>query len=197
MCYFTHIVWFYTQCVILPTVCYFTHCVILHSVCDFTRSVWFYAQCVILHTVCNFTHCAILHTVWNICEILLCCGDLRCFVARQFLSQIYALLSVKFSGLKICLFEKNGKYQVCVSFQKAPTIFTKLSFLIVQKTLRRLKCLESSNTSISALWIWNLSSCLSGVDIYFQLALLIKFTWIDLCSSLVLAAAVTDCNNLS
>ena len=26
--------------------------------------------------------------------------DLRCFVARQFLSQIYSLLSVKFSGLK-------------------------------------------------------------------------------------------------
>ena len=28
--------------------------------------------------------------------------DLRCFVARQFLSRIYALLSVKFSGLKMC-----------------------------------------------------------------------------------------------
>ena len=29
-------------------------------------------------------------------------ANLRCFVARQFLSRIYALLSVKFSGLKMC-----------------------------------------------------------------------------------------------
>ena len=30
------------------------------------------------------------------------CRGLRYFVAKQFLSQIYALLSVKFPGLKIC-----------------------------------------------------------------------------------------------
>ena len=45
--------------------------------------------------------------------ILLSNIDLRCFVARQFLSQIYALLSVKFSGLKMCECKKNDKYQVC------------------------------------------------------------------------------------
>ena len=42
--------------------------------------------------------------------------NLRCFVARQFLSQIYALLSVKFSGLKMCECKKNDKYQVCQWF---------------------------------------------------------------------------------
>ena len=40
---------------------------------------------------------------------MLRCGDLRCFVARQFLSQIYALLSVKCSGLKICWCKKKGQ----------------------------------------------------------------------------------------
>ena len=45
--------------------------------------------------------------------ILLSNIDLRCFVARQFLSQIYALLSVKFSDLKMCKCKKNDKYQVC------------------------------------------------------------------------------------
>ena len=39
--------------------------------------------------------------------------DLRCFVARQFLSQIYALLSVKFSGLKKSQCKKYDKYEVC------------------------------------------------------------------------------------
>ena len=39
--------------------------------------------------------------------------DLHCFVARQFLSRIYALLSVKFPGLKMCECKKNDKYQVC------------------------------------------------------------------------------------
>ena len=38
--------------------------------------------------------------------------DLRCFVARQFLSQIYALLSVKFSGLNMCECKKSDKYEV-------------------------------------------------------------------------------------
>ena len=45
--------------------------------------------------------------------ILLSNIDLCCFVARQFLSQIYALLSEKFPGLKMCECKKNDKYQVC------------------------------------------------------------------------------------
>ena len=47
--------------------------------------------------------------------ILLPIIDLRCFVARQFLSQIYVLLSVKFPGLKMCECKKNDKYEVCCS----------------------------------------------------------------------------------
>ena len=54
--------------------------------CSFTHSVLFYTMCVILHTVVDYS----------------------------ILSQIYALLSVKFSGLKICECKKNDKYQVCL-----------------------------------------------------------------------------------
>ena len=56
---------------------------------------------------------------------MLCYGNLRCFVVMQFasqiyavlsrrifLSQIYALLSVKYSGLKTRECKKNDKYQV-------------------------------------------------------------------------------------
>ena len=49
------------------------------SVNNFTHSVQFFTQCLILQTVCN----------------------LCCFVSGQFLLQIYVLLSVKFSGLKM------------------------------------------------------------------------------------------------
>ena len=53
----------------------------------------------------------ILLTVFALFEIyvkiLLCCGDLRCFVARQFLSRIYALLSGKFSSLKSASVKKG------------------------------------------------------------------------------------------
>ena len=35
------------------------------------------------------------------CREAIVVANLRCFVARQFLSRIYALLSVKFSGLKM------------------------------------------------------------------------------------------------
>ena len=55
---------------------------------NFTHNVYFYTQGVILH------------------------NDLRCFVARQFLSRIYALSSVKISGLKMCECKKmtNMRY---------------------------------------------------------------------------------------
>ena len=48
------------------------------------------------------------------CNIAHCVG-LCYFVARQFLSKIYALLSVTFPGLKICECKKNDKYQVCTA----------------------------------------------------------------------------------
>ena len=70
---------FYTQCVVLHTVCNLTNfmyvlffpkpSVLLHSVCSFTLSVQFYTQCVVLHSVCSFTlkvqfytQCVVLHS---------------------------------------------------------------------------------------------------------------------------------------
>ena len=63
-----------------------------------------YTQCIILHTVYNFT----FSDNFEIIGV-----TVRCFVARQILSRIYALLSVKFPGLKLWLCKKNDKYQVC------------------------------------------------------------------------------------
>ena len=61
--------------------------------------------------------CVILHTV----------GGLRYFVARQFLLQIYALLSVKFPGLKMCGCKKKDKYQVCTRIRQLNSIFSGVS----------------------------------------------------------------------
>ena len=63
----------------------------------------YYTQCIILHTVYNFTFSD---------NFELLGVTLRCFVARQLLSRIYALLSVKFPGLKLRLCKKvtNMKY---------------------------------------------------------------------------------------
>ena len=49
-----------------------------------------------------------------ICEFKLPDASLRCFVVRQLLSCIYALSSVKFSGLKLWLCKKSDKYEVCI-----------------------------------------------------------------------------------
>ena len=46
------------------------------------------------------------------CEFELPDASLRCFVVRQLLSRIYALSSVKFSGLKLWLCKKSDKYEV-------------------------------------------------------------------------------------
>ena len=54
-------------------------------------AVYLFTQCVMSHTMCNFTHSVYFYS--------LC---LNFFVARQFLPQIYAFLSVKYTGLKIC-----------------------------------------------------------------------------------------------
>ena len=114
----------HTQCVVLHT---------LHSVCNFPHSVQFYTECVILHTGCNFTHielfvtqCVSSHTVCNFTHFVqmfvnmchgnireaICVANVRCFVARYFLSYIYALLSVKFSDLKMCRCKKKDQYEV-------------------------------------------------------------------------------------
>ena len=46
------------------------------------------------------------------CEFELPDVSLRCFVATQLLLRIYALSSVKFSGLKLWLCKKCDKYEV-------------------------------------------------------------------------------------
>ena len=53
------------------------------------------------------------------CEFELPDVSLRCFVARQLLLRIYALSSVKFSGLKLWLCKKCDKYEVCLSVSPA------------------------------------------------------------------------------
>ena len=58
------------------------------------------------------------------CEFELPDASLRCFVVRQLLSRIYALSSVKFSGLKLWLCKKSDNYEVCAlspPFQKSIT----------------------------------------------------------------------------
>ena len=47
------------------------------------------------------------------CRKAICVANLSCFVAKQFLSKIYALLSVKLLGLKMCQCKKKDKYEVC------------------------------------------------------------------------------------
>ena len=52
------------------------------------------------HQVCQTKH-QVRQTKYQVCEFVFKI-DLRCFVVRQFLSRIYAVLSGKFSDLKIC-----------------------------------------------------------------------------------------------
>ena len=103
MCNCTHTLKFYTN------VQFYTQFVISHNVCYRTQHI----SCD-LDTMCNLTHntnfsFAISHKI-NIFYFYCSQGPrvhsnlilIGTFVARQFLSQIYALLSVKFSGLKMC-----------------------------------------------------------------------------------------------
>ena len=61
--------------------------------------------------MCNFTHSVLFHTHRVILHTRLLYAVF--FVARQLLSQIDVLSSVKFPGLKLRLCKKNDKYQVC------------------------------------------------------------------------------------
>ena len=80
------------------------------SVNNFTHTVQFFTQCLILQTVCN----------------------LCCFVSGQFLLQIYVLLSVKYSGLKMCKFTKTSpqakRHQSSLLFTSM-AILTSLTFI--------------------------------------------------------------------
>ena len=76
-------------------------------------------MCKILHCVKLYTQLKNLHTEYNFPLYF----TLRCFVARHLLSQIYALSSVKFLGLKLQLCKKRDKYEVtCSSDQLLPCL---------------------------------------------------------------------------
>ena len=50
---------------------------------------------------------------------MLCDGNLRCFVARQFFTQVNTLMRGKIRGLKcVSIKKKHDKYQVCWRFPK-------------------------------------------------------------------------------
>ena len=84
------------------------------------------------------------------CEFELPDVTLRFFVATQLLSRIYALSSVKFSGLKLWLCKKCDKYEVCtklvitklVSFLNCFLNFPFLSQLDESSKRRRIKLEE-------------------------------------------------------
>ena len=64
--------------------------------------------------MCNFTHSVSFYTQFApFCREVIFVRNLRCFVARRFSSQIYALLSVKFSDLKSVSVKKvtNMRYE--------------------------------------------------------------------------------------
>ena len=63
------------------------------------------------------------------CEFELPDVSLRCFVARQLLLRIYALSSVKFSGLKLRLCKKCDKYEVWIK-SNCEKCWQNLSYLV-------------------------------------------------------------------
>ena len=80
-----------------------------------------------LHLICyreiNMSICSLWWLFTPFCREAICAINLRCFVARPFLSEIYALLSVKFSGLKMCGCKKNDKFQVCIDYPGTSVIW--------------------------------------------------------------------------
>ena len=66
--------------------------------------------------MCNFTHIVSISAVWWWFTQFLSqgnfCRKFTLFCREAILSQIYALLSVKFPGLKMCGCKKNDKYEV-------------------------------------------------------------------------------------
>jgi len=74
------------------------------------------------------------------CEFELPDVSLRCFVARQLLLRIYALSSVKFSGLKLWLCKKSDKYEVWPAFVKTAAMQARDNFILLQ--LRSSICKE-------------------------------------------------------
>ena len=66
------------------------------------------------------------------CHKAICVANLRCFVANQFLSQNYALLSVKFVSLKMCECKKKDKYEVCTRVLELCKLDPHLLALVLQ-----------------------------------------------------------------
>ena len=98
------------------------------------------------------------------CEFELPDVSLRCFVVRQLLSRIYALSSVKFSGLKLWLCKKSDKYEVCVWQTIIGHIYTYIDFNTFWCT-RNLSSLRNNsiNDQISTL---GATSCSLGVHVH-------------------------------
>ena len=65
------------------------------------------------------------------CEFELPDVSLRCFVATQLLLRIYALSSVKFSGLKLWLCKKCDKYEVCEDASKLHIMIIMMMMIII------------------------------------------------------------------
>ena len=87
------------------------------------------------------------------CEFELPDVSLRCFVARQLLLRIYALSSVKFSGLKLWLCKKCDKYEV---WRRTTLIFNTL-FSLTERYLNIWAFHEGGSGNIGgagACWEW-------------------------------------------
>ena len=115
------------------------------------------------------------------CEFELPDVSLRCFVARQLLLRIYALSSVKFSGLKSWLCKICDKYEVCQNHadvkQKSGWQYVRLSGQICQIIKWELWTRENSNFWVShglngsllsefafAYMLWSFTGCAQNND---------------------------------
>ena len=74
--------------------------------------------------------------------ILLSNIDLRCFVARQFLSQIYALLSEKFPGLKMCECKKMTNMRYGAEFRPSCNFHKKVDYEHVLADIKRFEWIK-------------------------------------------------------
>ena len=87
------------------------------------------------------------------CEFELPDVSLRCFVARQLLLRIYALSSVKFSGLKLWLCKKCDKYEVCIQ----PNLFTNVH--LINSMTRPHQYLNSQHSNLFCMFLFPKAFC--------------------------------------
>ena len=95
-------------------------------------------------------------------------GSLCCFVARQLLLQIYALLSVKFPHPRLRLCNKNDKYEVCICVFRV-SYFLNVKYSTRKQTWLRNRVrldgadwnIEGSKISCICIFrvLWSMNSC--------------------------------------